>query len=279
MNNRFGKTLLAITTYNQLHYTKICIDSIKNLDEVPLDLLVVDDCSDDGTVDWCKENGIQVADKHKPMGLTHSWNAAYRYFRDTRISAGLGSHKYKYLIIANNDIIVPKNSITELLRVAGKWPFSVVVPLSTDRGAGHNKNIQGIQHAFSNISNSVDDSKNYQLVQNHLLEIKENLKKENNLFMIDPRRMKMFNGFFFLMTRNVINYESKDGTLFDSTKPLYKAEDEFNWAKLIPNNDYPAVCYTSFIYHFKGISTTNFSNEHNTIDSFTKQRNIIDKEK
>ena len=81
MDNRFKKTLLAITTYNQLEYTKQCIGSIKKLDEVPFDIIIIDDCSSDGTVQWCKDNEIQIADKHKPMGAVHSWNVAYKFFK------------------------------------------------------------------------------------------------------------------------------------------------------------------------------------------------------
>jgi len=35
---------------------------------------------------------------------------------------------------------------------------------------------------------------------------------------------------------------------------ITKNEDEFNWSKLIPNNDFPAVCKTSFVFHYKGVS-------------------------
>ena len=35
----------------------------------------------------------------------------------------------------------------------------------------------------------------------------------------------------------------------------FKNEDEFNWAKLIPNDDFAAVCKTSFVFHYKGVST------------------------
>ena len=145
MNKKYGKTLLALTTYNQLKYTTYAVESIMKLDEVPLDLIVFDDCSTDGTVDWCKDKGVQVFDKENPQGLTDSWNAAYRHFRDNK--------EYKYLIIANNDIIVPTGAITELLKIVSRWPFSVVVPLSTEFGAGHNKDKQGIERIFQGVDN------------------------------------------------------------------------------------------------------------------------------
>jgi len=274
MDNRFGKTLLAITTYNQLKYTKYCVDSIEKLNEVPFDLMIIDDCSTDGTVEWCKKNNIEVVDKHKPMGLTHSWNMAYKYFKDNK--------EYEYIIISNNDVLIPKEAISELLKVVNRWHFSVVVPTSTVYGAGHTEMYQGVENIYKSLSKELPkelliDPNNFQTIQDQILNIKREAIKDNNICGLDPRRIKLFNGFFFLMTRKVIEYENEDNTLFDSTKPIYKAEDEFNWSKLIPRDDFAAVCRTSFIYHFKGISTENFSLENNTIDSFQQKRKEIDK--
>ena len=80
------------------------------------------------------------------------------------------------------------------------------------------------------------------------------------------------------MTRKVIEYEREDGLLFDPTKTLYKGEDEFNWSKLIPNDDFPAVVQTSFVFHFKGVSTIGFGMDDNDPESFAKKRKEIESE-
>tara|TARA_E500000178_G_C16494913_1_gene519009 strand:- start:298 stop:555 length:258 start_codon:yes stop_codon:yes gene_type:complete len=67
--------------------------------------------------------------------------------------------------------------------------------------------------------------------------------------------MKMFNGFFFMMNRNIINYQHSDNELFDPKYLMTKNEDEFNWSKLIPNDDFAALCKSSFIFHYKGVTT------------------------
>ena len=36
---------------------------------------------------------------------------------------------------------------------------------------------------------------------------------------------------------------------------MTKNEDEFNWQVLLPNNDNAWLCRTSFIYHYKRVST------------------------
>lgn len=76
------KTLLVITTYNQLNYTKIFFDYFNKNENSNVDVLVIDDCSTDETVDWCYENNIDIITKDFGNGLTHSWNLAYQYFKD-----------------------------------------------------------------------------------------------------------------------------------------------------------------------------------------------------
>ena len=72
--------------------------------------------------------------------------------------------------------------------------------------------------------------------------------------MLDATRMKMFNGFFFMMNKNIIEYEYSDTELFKPEYLMTKNEDIFNWDNLITNNDFSAVCKTSFIFHYKGVT-------------------------
>ena len=87
------KTLLAITTFNQLKYTEICRSSIPEIDD--LDVLFIDDKSTDNTVEHLKSKNAAVIEKNKGAGLTDSWNLAYRIFKEKN---------YHSLIISNNDV-------------------------------------------------------------------------------------------------------------------------------------------------------------------------------
>ncbi len=57
---------------------------------------------------------------------------------------------------------------------------------------------------------------------------------------------------------------------------MTKNEDEFNWSKLIPNNDFAAVCKTSFVFHYKGVSTfkifDDYGSKSNNISEWKKLR-------
>ena len=257
------KVLIAITTYNQLEYTKLFYKSFKQIDSNLFDLLVIDDASTDDTVEWCKENNIKYVTKDVGNGLTNSWNIAYKYFKKNR---------YKYIVLANNDILVPKGAIEELKIVLDRWPCSLVVPLSTNTGCGHNK-LQSIDMYYGEHA-GYNDHENYQSIQNLILSYKQQQLDANNLYLLDPIRMKMFNGFFFMMSRDICQYERKDGNLFDPEFINVKNEDEFNWSNLIPNNDFPMLCKTSFVYHFKGVSFTKAGIKYsNNLKEHIEQRN------
>lgn len=265
--NMIGTTLFAVTTYNSLKYTQLFYESFQKVEnEIPIKLVVFDDASTDGTVSWCKKNNITVVEKETGKGLTDSWNEAYKMFK---------SPLYTYLIISNNDVLIPEGSLNELVTLF-EWPFSVVVPLSNPHGAGHNKMFQSVTSYYSQLLESeAEDPKKYQIIQNGILLNKKVMTEQNNVFALDPIRMKMFNGFFFMMNRNIIKYERPDGLLFDPKFIIDKAEDEFNWSTLIPNDDYAAVCKTSFVYHFKGKSVSqvkDYSKINNDYETLMKNR-------
>ena len=260
-----NKTLLVITTYNQSEYTKNCFESLKLLTD-DVDVVIIDDCSTDNTIDLCNEYGYEVITKDEGKGLTHSWNLGYDKFK---------KEGYQYFILANNDILIPSSAISELENTFEKWPFSLIVPLSTSLGVGHNQQ-QSIEKYYEGIAPDCNQPENFQKIQDYMLShVKKELTKANELYQMDPFRMKMFNGFFFMMNRNIINYEQTDTELFKSEFVMTKNEDTFNWDKLIPNNDFSAICKSSFIFHYKGITTkgdlrdndkwkeTRFKNENN----------------
>jgi len=273
-----SRTLLVITTYNQSEYTRACFESLRNIED-DVDVLVIDDCSTDDTIELCKEYNHEVIVKETGLGLTDSWNRGYYEFKQRWIYDESGQDdNYDYLILANNDILIPKGAITELKNTFQKWPFNMVVPTSTTYGVGHNRE-QSIENYYQGIAPNCNEPKNYQNTQDRVLEIREDLITKNNLYLLDPSRMKMFNGFFFMMNRNIINYQNSDKELFEPKYLMTKNEDEFNWSKLIPNNDFAAICKTSFIFHYKGVSTfevfENYGEISNNADKWRAERKRV----
>jgi len=236
--------LVILTTYNQSNVTRKCLDTLKLISDKH-DVIVIDDKSTDDTVKLCKEYNVKCITKEVGNGLTDSWNIGYQYFKD---------NGYDYFVIANNDILIPDSSLTEMKNVLHKWPGSLVVPLSTKLGAGHNE-MQIIDKWYGNQA-EYNEPTNYQVVQDQIISLVQKESESNNLYKFDPVRMKHFNGFFFMMNKDICKYEREDGNLFDPAFPNIKNEDEFNWCNLIPNNDYPFLCRTAFVFHWKGVSFT-----------------------
>ena len=50
----FGMTSIVIVTHNQLEFTRQCLDSINRLTDEPYELIVVDNGSTDGTVEYLR---------------------------------------------------------------------------------------------------------------------------------------------------------------------------------------------------------------------------------
>lgn len=102
-----ASTLVIFTTCNHIEYTirglSYFIDAIATYQEA--DILVVDDASIDGTAPYLIKKGFAVITKPTPRGLTDSWNIGYR------IAQLL---KYKYIIFANNDVLVPIGAMHEV---------------------------------------------------------------------------------------------------------------------------------------------------------------------
>ena len=231
------KTLLAFTTANQIDYNIKGIESILKNKLGNVDLVVFDDASNDGTIEWCKENDVEIITKKSAKGLTHSWNLAYQKFK---------SEDYKFLIFSNSDIIVPKGSLEIILKENEK--FIIVSPLSTKKGVGH----QPEQDFRKYFNPEIDEYKfeNTERVQEF---INENKSIEG------CKEVDYINGFFFSVNRDIISYEYSETELFDPKNPNCGNEQEL--CERVPHPK--GIVLNAYIFHFKGVSleVTNIDNQ------------------
>jgi GT2 family glycosyltransferase len=238
------KTLLAITTANQLYYTKLCFDSLKKCDLRDVEVMIFDDASKDGTIEFCKKENIKIFEKDRPLGLTNSWNLAYSYFKEKG---------YQNLIIANNDVLIPPDSLNYL--IDGLSEFSIVGPMSTRKGVFHQP-LQSFDEYYQ-VDFDFTLPENYLKTQNV---IEENKKGSGFI------ELPFVNGFFFAINRNVIHYEYSPTELFDPNNINIANEDELCNKVKEPK----AVCIHSFIFHFKGVSFKDFT----LPDGYLLERNL-----
>ncbi len=120
-----SQILIVYTTCNQLPMTILSLQFLRNTDKLA-DLVVIDDHSTDGTVEYLRKKGFAVITKPKATGLTDSWNIGYR------LAVALG---YKHVVFTNNDVLLTTGSVA--LMYQGLRDYGLVVPLTTEKGAGH----------------------------------------------------------------------------------------------------------------------------------------------
>ncbi|PFZ89563.1 glycosyltransferase family 2 protein [Bacillus wiedmannii] len=98
-------TSIVILTHNQLKYTKECIDSIREYtDQKEYELIVVDNASTDGTVQWLQQQqDILLIENAENKGFPKGCNQ------------GIRKAKGENILLLNNDVVVTKNWLKNLL--------------------------------------------------------------------------------------------------------------------------------------------------------------------
>lgn len=121
---------MVILTFNQLDYTKQCLESIRRHTQLPYEIIFVDNASTDGTVEWLQQ---QVADStirtvlnDRNLGFAAGCNQGMRAARGA------------YILLLNNDVVVTPewlSGMLECLRLTERG--GIVGPMTN--------NISGIQ--------------------------------------------------------------------------------------------------------------------------------------
>jgi len=99
------KASIIIVTYNSKRYLKSCIGSIMKQD-YPLEIIVVDNHSTDGTVEFVKENfpSVKIIEAGENLGYGAGNNLGVKHADG------------EYIVILNPDTVVEKDWLKELIR-------------------------------------------------------------------------------------------------------------------------------------------------------------------
>jgi GT2 family glycosyltransferase len=97
-------TSIVILTHNQLALTQACIQSIRRYTPPsPYELIVVDNASTDGTIDWLKEQpDVRLIANSGNAGFTRGCNQGMRHATGDR------------LLLLNNDTVVTPRWLEQL---------------------------------------------------------------------------------------------------------------------------------------------------------------------
>jgi GT2 family glycosyltransferase/tetratricopeptide (TPR) repeat protein/2-polyprenyl-3-methyl-5-hydroxy-6-metoxy-1,4-benzoquinol methylase len=116
----FGLTSIVIVTHNQLEYTRLCLDSLWGLTDEPYELIVVDNGSSDGTVEYLGAlPGVRL--------IVNDANRGFPVAANQGITAATGSQ----ILLLNNDVVVTTGWLRRLLRALYSDPrIGLVGPCS-----------------------------------------------------------------------------------------------------------------------------------------------------
>ncbi len=123
---------IVIPVFNQLHFTRICMESLHATLPGDCELIVIDNGSSDGTAEYLSEcSSIRVIANMENLGCAVAWNQ------------GVKASGARWVVILNNDTILSPNWLDGLLDFAREKGVDIASPAF--REGEYNYNI--IEHS------------------------------------------------------------------------------------------------------------------------------------
>ncbi len=127
-----GLISIVILTFNQLKYTKECVESIRKHTPEPHEIIFVDNGSTDGTVKWLKK---LVTDNPNYMLIENRKNLGFAKGCNQGIEASSG----EYILLSNNDVVVTENWLSGMIECLNSAPDVGIVGPMTNNISGPQK--------------------------------------------------------------------------------------------------------------------------------------------
>ncbi len=239
------RSLLAITSYNQISYTRTCFETLRSFDGT---VACFDDASDEPVEELCKEFGVRFIGRNTAEGLTFSWNQAYRMFL---------AEDFDYLIISNNDVLFPDESLRALEYMLQDFPYVGVMTRSQEPWI--HARAQAVENFYDIPEDFANDPRNYQEVQTIV-----------NRNPLPPAELELVYGFCFGVNRSIVEYEYTSGSLFNPARINIGQEKDLS--ERVPRK---MLCRAAFVYHYKSASfgkmTPELNRRRNELDLFRRK--------
>ena len=214
------KTSIIILTYNQLTYTKECINSIKQYTRPDYEIIVVDNASTDGTVEWLK----------KQVDTTAIFNDENKGFAGG-CNQGILKSCGDVLVLLNNDTIVTP-----------RWLDNMLVCLNSSDKIG----AVGVYSNTAGANQNILTNYNYYNLH-EIISFAENFNISNRKRWEERIRLC---GFCFAVKKTVVN---EVGLLDEQFFPGYYEDDDYCFR--IRQSGYKLMlCGDTFIHHHGNIS-------------------------
>ncbi len=213
-----SNTSIIILTYNNLEFTKACIESIKKYTEPDTyEIIVVDNKSEDDTVSYLKnQEDIKLICNKENVGFPKGCNIGIAHAK-----------KENDILLLNNDTIVTTN-----------WLKNLKIALYSNENIGatgaisnHQENLQGCDFTYKTFE-----------------EMQEKAKENNQA---NPKKWEekvCLVGYCLLIKRKVFNLI---GTLDESYSPGYIEDNDLS-LNIIEKGYKLLLCHDAFIHHYLG---------------------------
>ncbi|CQR71216.1 N-acetylglucosaminyl-diphospho-decaprenol L-rhamnosyltransferase [Sporomusa ovata DSM 2662] len=213
------KTSIVILTFNQLEYTKKCIDSIRQYTKKnEYEIIIVDNNSTDGTNSWLKE-------QHDIKTIFNKENVGFPKGCNQGIAVSTGDN----ILLLNNDVIVTSN-----------WLDNLVQCLYSQNEIG------AVGPITNNVSNYQAISVNYHS-ETEMQLFAETVNKFNPKLW--EERLKLV-GFCLLIKRSVLE---QVGLLDEQFSPGNFEDDDLSYRIRLAGFRL-ILCKDTFIHHFGSVS-------------------------
>ncbi|MFD2672022.1 glycosyltransferase [Marinicrinis sediminis] len=227
----FPKVSIVVLAFNQLEYTKQCIDSILNKTAYPnYELIIVDNNSQDHTKEYLK----QIEQQHSKVKVILN-NSNYGFAGGNNI--GLKHADGDYYILLNNDTVVTRGWITGLLKHFDNNPaLGLVGPVTNSIG-----NEAMINTDYYSIEEM--DEFAYRYTAQHMGQLYDHIKALAMYCLVIPKKVFEHIGF-----------------LDENYKVGMFEDDDYSFAAL--NYGYEIACAEDvFIHHFGSVSFDKLENK------------------
>lgn len=211
---------IVILTYNNLEYTKVCIDSIRKYNGYDnCEIIIVDNNSTDGTVEWIKEQkGIKYILNDENKGFPAGCNQGIEI-----------SDKNNDIFLLNNDTVIMPNSI-----------FNLRMGLYSAENIGATGSVSNSISYYQQVNVNYDNFDGYIKFAS-----KNNITDEEAY----EERIKLV-GFAMLIKRTVLD---KVGNLDERFTPGNFEDDDIS-LRIVKKGYKLLLCRDSYIHHFGSVS-------------------------
>ena len=123
---------IVILTFNELKYTRECIESIKKHTPQPHEIIFIDNASTDGTLKWLRKisqenENYKLIENKNNLGFAKGCNQ------------GIEAASGEYILLLNNDVVVTENWLSGMLECLKSSPDAGIVGPMTNNISGTQK--------------------------------------------------------------------------------------------------------------------------------------------